>query len=292
MGVMAALEGSAQLADGAYPVADAPAGDDGSRCGGVEVETKNGRTAEGVARCAADVPQTGCTAAEDDSTEDEMTSERGEHIDDESDSPKTFARGQTSSDVDWSDSPFARELSEVRNLENWISEELGRIGQQGLVATLAKVLTSLTTLGPKRHRATVFHCASVPKVTIQDYLARVAKYYNCSDACLVLSMIYVDRLLQIHQDFVVSGLNIHRLMAVSVMVAAKFHDDTFYANEYYAKVAGIRVGEFNRLEETFLVMLRWRLHVSPGEYEGYFGYLGGSAHPSRATSLPIESPLA
>mmetsp|Transcript_88880 Transcript_88880/g.248773 ORF Transcript_88880/g.248773 Transcript_88880/m.248773 type:complete len:282 (+) Transcript_88880:86-931(+) len=276
MGTMAAIGAFSQLADGSRPMADAPAADDSHNRDGADAETRGNRVAEGVPRCATGGLQIRCTAAEDESTEDEMTSERGEHIDDESDSPQTFGRGQTSSEADHSQSPFARELNEVRHVEDWISEELERIGQQGLITTLADVLTSLTLLGAQAHRATVFHCANVPRISIKDYLARIATYYYCSDACLVLSMIYVDRLLQMHDGFVVSSLNIHRLMAVSVMVAAKFHDELFYSNGYYAKVAGVHLAELNRMEVKFMVMLQWRLYVSPAQYEAYLGYFNGA----------------
>mmetsp|Transcript_53844 Transcript_53844/g.106222 ORF Transcript_53844/g.106222 Transcript_53844/m.106222 type:complete len:90 (+) Transcript_53844:3-272(+) len=80
-------------------------------------------------------------------------------------------------------------------------------------------------------------------------------------------------MVKLHPDFVISNFNIHRLLSVSLMLAAKFHDDVFYANPHYAKVAGLQVQEFNRLEEQLLEMLKWQLNVLPGEYDAYLRHL-------------------
>jgi len=162
-------------------------------------------------------------------------------------------------------------------------EELARLGQEGLVTALANVLTHLVSLGCKAHRATIFHAAAPPQISIQDYLARIAKYYQCSHGCLILGLIYIDRLVKLHPDFVVSSLNIHRLLSTSIMLAAKFHDDVFYSNKYYGKVAGVRVTELNRLEEKFLQLLNWHLYVVSEEYDEYLGRVLLPAQAARRT---------
>ena len=47
------------------------------------------------------------------------------------------------------------------------------------------------------------------------------------------------------------------------MMAAKYYDDRYYNNEYYAKVGGISNGEINLLEREFLHLINFRLYVSP-----------------------------
>eukprot|EP00166_Cyanidium_caldarium_P005198 ctg_6080.g658 len=49
-----------------------------------------------------------------------------------------------------------------------------------------------------------------------------------------------------------TSLNAHRLLITSVMLAAKFFDDIFYNNAYYAKVGGVPVSELNALELAML----------------------------------------
>ncbi len=53
------------------------------------------------------------------------------------------------------------------------------------------------------------------------------------------------------------------------MIAAKFHDDRFFQNQYYAKVAGISKEEFNKLEEVFLEKMDYRLLINPGLFLTY-----------------------
>jgi hypothetical protein len=47
------------------------------------------------------------------------------------------------------------------------------------------------------------------------------------------------------------------------MVAAKFFDDVYYNNEYFAKVGGISNKELNALEIEFLNYLNFNLFVDP-----------------------------
>ncbi len=45
------------------------------------------------------------------------------------------------------------------------------------------------------------------------------------------------------------------------MVAAKYADDFFYKNDYYAKVGGISRNEINTIEVEVLNTLNYHLHV-------------------------------
>jgi len=153
------------------------------------------------------------------------------------------------------------------------SEVLERVGQEGLVIALAHLMKHLVVLGQRVHRATIFHAANPPQIELQDYLARLATFYMCSDGCLILALVYIDRIVKMHPDFVVCSLNIHRLISTSLLLAAKFNDDVFYPKKYYAKVAGVGVDEFNRLEEKFLHLIDWRLCVLPEEFDEYLGRL-------------------
>lgn len=81
-----------------------------------------------------------------------------------------------------------------------------------------------------------FQSAYCPDVSVHAYLGRIQKYANCSDACLILAMVYIDRLIEAPNGLVLSRLNIHRLVITSVLMAVKFHDDLFYNNAYFAKL--------------------------------------------------------
>lgn len=52
-------------------------------------------------------------------------------------------------------------------------------------------------------------------------------------------------------------------------VAVKFFEDTYYTNAYYAKVGGLPLKELNILEEEFLHLIDYRLHVSSEHFLQY-----------------------
>lgn len=51
----------------------------------------------------------------------------------------------------------------------------------------------------------------------------------------MLALIYVDRLIQ-QGRFALTPLSVHRVLITAVMLAAKFFDDQYFNNLYYAKV--------------------------------------------------------
>lgn len=63
----------------------------------------------------------------------------------------------------------------------------------------------------------------------------------------MISLIYIDRLQDAYGDFVLNKycvhkyfiLLIHRVLISSLVLAAKYNDDEYYKNGYYARVGGI-----------------------------------------------------
>ncbi|KAK4592627.1 hypothetical protein RGQ29_016956 [Quercus rubra] len=122
-------------------------------------------------------------------------------------------------------------------------------------------------------KISVFHGLSRPTISIQSYLERIFKYANCSPSCYIVAYVYLDRFSQSQPALPVNSFNVHRLLITSVMVAAKFMDDIYYNNAYYAKVGGISTIEMNFLEVDFLFGLGFRLNVTPNTFHIYCSYL-------------------
>ncbi|KAJ8505867.1 hypothetical protein OPV22_006753 [Ensete ventricosum] len=108
---------------------------------------------------------------------------------------------------------------------------------------------------------TLFDGLRAPTLSIKRYMERIFKYSKCSPSCFVLAYIYIERFLQ-QPNIRLTSLNVHRLLIASVVVAAKFIDDAFFSNAYYAKVGGISTLEMNRLEINFLFSVDFRLQVT------------------------------
>ncbi|EPS72561.1 hypothetical protein M569_02197, partial [Genlisea aurea] len=119
---------------------------------------------------------------------------------------------------------------------------------------------------------TVFHGLRPPSLTIRQYIHRIFKYSSCSPSCFVVAHIYLDR--YVHRTRLRwNSLNIHRLLITSLVVAAKFMDDLFFKNSYYARVGGISTAELNELELKFLFAIDFRLFVSVQTFMNYCSLL-------------------
>lgn len=175
-----------------------------------------------------------------------------------------------------------------------------------IVRVLSTVLDRLVGANAAIARAdpgqvTKFHAMKAPGIAIQQYLERyvsircyrlhsfhsiplfsrsnthsspipffhrVLKYASCSNECFILALIYIDRLIQ-RNNFLLTELNVHRVVITATLLAAKFFDDAYYNNAYYAKVGGVLVSEMNGLEVDFLFRINFSLHVTPDIFDKY-----------------------
>lgn len=110
---------------------------------------------------------------------------------------------------------------------------------------------------------TVFHGLRAPPISIEAYLVRIAKYAKCSPACFAHSMVHMLKLAQRDASFAPTRLNVHRLLLTGVLISAKFLDDRYFNNAFYAKVGGVSTAELNRLELEMLQLLDFQLSVTP-----------------------------
>lgn len=134
---------------------------------------------------------------------------------------------------------------------------------------------------------TIFHGLRAPSLSIQQYVDRIFKYSSCSPSCFVIAHIYVDRFIQ-RTNLRLTSLNVHRLLITSVMVAAKFMDDAFFNNAYYARVGGVATSELNELEMKFLFGVDFQLHVSVQTFKKYCSALKKEA-PCGLIERPIQA---
>ncbi|KAL0298313.1 UNVERIFIED_CONTAM: Cyclin-U4-1 [Sesamum radiatum] len=122
-------------------------------------------------------------------------------------------------------------------------------------------------------KISIFHGLTRPTISIQCYLERIFKYANCSPSCFIVAYVYLDRFSQRQPLLPINSFNVHRLLIASVLVSAKFMDDIFYNNAFYAKVGGISTAEMNLLEVDFLFGLGFELNVSTATFHRYCSYL-------------------
>jgi len=122
------------------------------------------------------------------------------------------------------------------------------------------------------------HSIQTPSRILTDYIKHLRSQFGCSDECFVMALVYLDRIANIDPQVTVSNLAGRHMLAVAVMLAAKFHDEVYFANSYYANMCGLRVSDANALEARLLQMLDWKVCVSLDEYELYYSLVVTSSH--------------
>jgi hypothetical protein len=124
-------------------------------------------------------------------------------------------------------------------------------------------------------------------VNILNFMLRIKRYSKCSDACFLVAMVYLDRIVN-NGGFVLSTHNVHRVLLTAIMVAAKFHEDHFYNNALFAKLGDLTLSEMNCLEIELLQQLRFSLVVTSELYNKYYYQLCCYRERARSLSHALE----
>ena len=76
------------------------------------------------------------------------------------------------------------------------------------LASLLSAMVASTADIPKTR--TLFHAKRAPKVSLYKYISRIVEYTKCSENCLLMALIYIDRISQKDKSFNLDALNVHR----------------------------------------------------------------------------------
>lgn len=120
---------------------------------------------------------------------------------------------------------------------------------------------------------TRFHSRTPPSISLHDYLRRIVKYACVEKACLLVLLIYIDRICELHPEFTISSLTVHRFLITAVTVSSKALCDSYCTNTHYAKVGGISTHELNALELELLKLIDWNLTSSGPTLQQYYANL-------------------
>jgi len=146
---------------------------------------------------------------------------------------------------------------------------------------LQGVIEQTDKMPESRNELTRFHAKSIPTIDIMAYLNRILKYAPCENDCFLSVLVYFNRMATLQNSppsfvssckkrrkpIIINSYNIHRLLIIGIMIAAKFYSDIFFTNSHYAKVGGLPVLELNQLEIEFLLINDFDLHISVEEIQ-------------------------
>lgn len=120
---------------------------------------------------------------------------------------------------------------------------------------------------------TRFHSRATPNISLSAYLRRIAKYTSIEKCCVLIILVYIDRVCERLEGFTICGLTVHRFICAAILCASKALCDAFNTNSHYAKVGGISLQEINLLEKEFLQIIDWKLTCSGALLQHYYASL-------------------
>lgn len=136
---------------------------------------------------------------------------------------------------------------------------------------------------------TYFSASCKCKIPIDSYLDNLISKVDTSPGVLVVTLVYMDRLLQaIQQQYFEDGgldtvlltsYNAHRVLFVSFLLAHKYCGDGRFCMEWMAKQGLMKKTEAKALEHEFLSFVDYNLFVSESTFDDYtsslYTYSGG-----------------
>jgi len=117
-----------------------------------------------------------------------------------------------------------------------------------------------------------FSANSIPNITIKDYLIRIQNYSEIEESTLILAIILIDHMCK-RSGVLLTHYNIHRILFSSVLVSIKFNEDSYFDNNFYSQIAGVKPNELQKLEYIFLELNDFNIFVEDIEYQQYEKHL-------------------
>ena len=82
--------------------------------------------------------------------------------------------------------------------------------------------------------------------------------------------------------------NVHRILFGAILISIKYNEDTFYGNNYYAEIAGVKLNELNSIEYNFILLCNYQMFVSDETFKQYNDYLISSSEIKKGISSVKE----
>jgi hypothetical protein len=107
----------------------------------------------------------------------------------------------------------------------------------------------------------LFNSERISYVPIEKYTESILKYSECSIEHLIISIIYLKRLLNT-KKIVLTKNNIHYLILISIVLAIFYLDDEHYSVNIYAKYSKISsINKINEMLIKYLNLINWNIYI-------------------------------
>ena len=136
------------------------------------------------------------------------------------------------------------------------------------IENLIKYKQKINKLEDNYQNKISFNLKEIPNITITNYLKRLIKYSNPELSTLILGVIYFDRICN-NGNIIFNFFNVYKLLLISFVLAIKFNEEYFETNQYYSKIGGLNLNNFNKLEIKVLEIINYDLYVYEDLYVNY-----------------------
>ena len=171
--------------------------------------------------------------------------------------------------------PQTSENSPCFQDKNYTIEECDRI----LILSISQLLEETIIKNKKKKFKPLkdcFYSHMTPTIKLNDYLLRIVKYTKIKISTLILSIASITSFLKKTKNYLCIN-NIHKLIIVSCLLNAKFHEDLTFSSNFYGKVGGISYKELNYLEYEFYKKIDYSLYVNEEIYNNYLNFFQSKA---------------
>lgn len=173
------------------------------------------------------------------------------------------------------------DVSDVEDTKGALKES-NALNDEGvrILAAIAAELEHRLSEATQANEEDAFSKGRVPKVAVDVYLARLARYINvwrghaggkesAGVRSAVMTMVYIDKIEKMRPGYALTRQNVHRLAMSAMLISTKFMEDRAISTEFWAKVGGVSLPEVNSLESKFCSLLDFELFVDEEVYDRY-----------------------
>lgn len=90
------------------------------------------------------------------------------------------------------------------------------------------------------------------------YIDRLKRYCKCHPFCMLINLIYIDRL---NMKYIIDKNNVQLLYSTLLVLCIKFFEDLHYSNEFYSKIFSVSLEDFNEMEKIALSYLDYSMYI-------------------------------
>ena len=118
-------------------------------------------------------------------------------------------------------------------------------------------------------KETLFDLKTIPNISLYDYLYHIVKYTKINDTILIRALVYIDRINK-KKKFIINYYNIHKLLLISILLAAEHNKDNFVNKKIYSNIGGISLKELQKLEKEFCKYINYGLYINKALFVKYY----------------------